>query len=72
MAKVVDLTTRAALTVAETAEVTGLGVRNVQSLVARGELASTKLGGRRLVLAAALRERLGVTAGERDPLPPAA
>ena len=68
MAKMVDLRQRAFLTVAETAAVTGLGARTVQALVARGELASTKLGGRRLVLARALRERMG----EPEPLPPAA
>lgn len=59
MTKLPDLiANRATLTVGETAQVTGLAVRTIQALVSRGELASTKLGGRRLVLADALRERL--------------
>lgn len=54
----VDLGTRETVTVGETCELSGLSRRTVQNLVATGELESIKLGGRRLVLARPLRERL--------------
>jgi hypothetical protein len=54
----VDLTTRETVTIAETVALTGLSRRGVQNLVAAAELASVKLGGRRLILAGPLRARL--------------
>lgn len=54
----VDLTVRETITTDEFSNLTGLCRRTTQSLVASGELESIKLGGRRLILARPLRDRL--------------
>jgi excisionase family DNA binding protein len=56
-----SLRNRVTLSVAEVAETLGLSERTVEQLVARGEFRSTKLGGRRLVLAASIWEALGLS-----------
>lgn len=56
-----SLRDRITLSVAEVSEALGLGQRTVEQLVANGEFRSTKLGGRRLVLAASIWQALGLS-----------
>ena len=56
-----SLRDRVTLSVAEVSETLGLGERTVEQLVAKGEFRSTKLGGRRLVLAASIWQALGLS-----------
>jgi len=55
------------MSVAEVSEMLGLGQRTVEQLVAKGELRSTKLGGRRLVLAASIWQALGLSESPNHP-----
>jgi len=54
---------RLTLTVAETAEVTGVSVRHVRTMTSSGELPSKKLGERILIPVDALRSAFGVESG---------
>jgi len=56
-----SLRDRVTLSVAEVAEALGLCERTVEQLVAKGEFHSTKLGGRRLVIAASIWQALGLS-----------